>query len=59
MSYPGLSWEESYPSAEMQTVYSTAPVFIKTLDEAACILQGTNTLEKSMNPTILSTAMTR
>ena len=24
--YPGYSLEESYPSAEMQSVYSTAPV---------------------------------
>ena len=27
MLYPGYSWEESYPYAEMQSVYSTAQAY--------------------------------
>ena len=54
--------EGSYYSAEMQSVYSTAPADWAhgdpgLVNEATCISHSTSTLEKGMHPTILSLAM--
>ena len=51
--------EETYTSAEMQSVYSAAPVIISwrwTLDVAVYISYNANSLEKGMIPTILPPA---
>ena len=42
VSYPGNSWGESYPSAEMQSMYSAAPVdWARRICEVIVIIDST------------------
>ena len=50
VSYPGHSLEkESYPSAEMQSVYSTAPADWDTWTRFFPVLHRATALEKNIN----------
>ena len=70
VSYPGHSLGGgSYPPAEMQSVYSTAPAdwafsistglgyLLQILNEAVCILYCADTQGEAMNPSILPQAL--
>ena len=60
MSYSGHLLGESYPSTEMQLIHATPPAeWNEILNKAVYISHSANILGKSMNPTILPSAMSK